>query len=148
MNKYLNPKEYSILHTLLHAQEPLSVSQLIKLQPELTANIVQPAIRKLLKLELIEVADVSINHNILARRFQPTASAPDTIRKMFVDDYLRFSKLISSQSLFSALLKADNNPDTAQKEVAELERLLEEHKKSPIKTNQTTQTTPPEGETD
>jgi len=57
---------------IFHADEPLSVSQIIRLQPDLTANIVQPAIRKLLKPELIEIADISINHNILARRFQPT----------------------------------------------------------------------------
>lgn len=133
MNKYLNPKEYNILHMLLHADEPLSVAQILKLQPDMTANIVQPAIRKLLKLKLIEIADISINHNILARRFQPTASAPDTIRKMFVDDYLRFSRLVSGQSLFSALLRADDSPDIAQKEVAELERLLDEYKKKPDK---------------
>lgn len=133
MNKYLNPKEYNILHMLLHADEPLSVAQIIKLQPDMTANIVQPAIRKLLKLELIEVADISVHHNILARRFQPTASAPDTIRKMFVDDYLRFSRLISRQSLFSALLRADDSPDVAEKEVAELERLLDEYRRKPDK---------------
>jgi len=133
LNKYLNPKEYNILHMLLHAEEPLSVSQITRLQPDLTANIVQPAIRKLLKLDLIEIADISINHNILARRFQPTASAPDIIRKMFVDDYLQFSRLISSQSLFSALLRADDSPDTARREVAELEQLLDEYKKKPDK---------------
>ena len=129
MNKYLNPKEYSILNVILHAKEPLSVSQLIKLQPELTANVVQPAIRKLLKLKLIEVADISIDRNILARRFQPADTAPDIIRKMFVDDYLRFKTLVSGQSLFSALLQADDSPDTARREIAELEQLLDEYKK-------------------
>ena len=129
MNKYLNPKEYSILNVILHAEEPLSVSQLIKLQPELTANVVQPAIRKLLKLKLIEVADISIDRNILARRFQPADTAPDIIQKMFVDDYLRFKTLISGQSLFSALLQADDSPDAARREVAELEQLLDEYKK-------------------
>lgn len=133
MNKYLNPKEYNILNVILHAEEPLSVSQLIKTQPGLTANMVQPSIRKLLKLKLIEVADISIDRNILARRFRPTAAAPDIIQKMFVDDYLRFKALISSQSLFSALLRADDSPDAARHEVAELEQLLDEYKKKPDK---------------
>lgn len=131
MYKYLNPREYNILNTLLNADEPLSVSQLIKTSPGLTANVVQPAIRKLLKFKLIEVADVSIDRNILARRFQPTDTAPDTIRKMFVDDYLQFKTLVSGQSLFSALLRADDNPDTALREVDELEQLLNEYKKKP-----------------
>lgn len=133
MNKYLNPKEYSILNAILHAEEPMSVSELIKTHPGLTANIVQPAIRKLLKFKLIEVADISIDGNILSRRFQPTAAAPEIIQNMFVDDYLRFKVLISGQSLFSALLRADDNPDTALREVAELEQLLNEYKKKPDK---------------
>jgi len=117
------------LNTILNAEEPLSVSQLIRTSPELTANVVQPAIRKLLKFKLIEVADVSIDRNILARRFRPTDAAPDTIRKMFVDDYLRFKTLVSGQSLFSALVRADDNPDAARREVDELEQLLNEYKK-------------------
>ncbi len=129
MNKYLNPKEYNILNMIFHSEEPLSASQLIKIQPGLTVNIVQPAIRKLLKLKLIEVADISIDGNVLARRFQSTADAPDIIEKMFMDDYLRFKRLISGQSLFSALLRADHRPNDAQNEIAELEQLLDEYKK-------------------
>lgn len=114
---------------ILHSEEPLSVSQLVKICPDLTANIVQPAIRKLLKLKLIEVADISVDGNILARRFRPTADAPDILQKMFVDDYLRFKSLVSGQSLFSALVRADESPDEARREIAELEQLLDKYKK-------------------
>lgn len=128
MTKYLNAKEYDILCTIFHSEEPMNVSQLIKSQPNLTANIVQPVIRKLLKLKLIEVADITVEGNIFSRRFQTTASAPDIIRKMFVDDYLHFSKLVSGQTLLSAMVEADNDPEQALAEINELETLLQEYK--------------------
>lgn len=69
MTKYLNSKEYNILDTILHSEEPLSVTQILKVHPDLTSNIVQPAIRKLLKLELIEVAEIAVDGNIFLETF-------------------------------------------------------------------------------
>lgn len=130
MTKYLNAKEYDILYTIFHAEEPINVPQITKLHPEMTANIVQPAIRKLLKLKLIEIADIAIDGNIFSRRFKPSASAVDTIRKMFIDDYTKFTRLVSKQTLLSAITQADNNPEKAQKEISEMERLLREYKEA------------------
>lgn len=130
MNKYLNSKEYDILCTIIHAEEPINVPQITKLLPELTANIVQPAIRKLLKLNLIEVADITIDRNNFSRRFRPTASATDTIRKMFADEYIVFSRLVSKQTLLSAIMQIEENPEKAKKEISEIERLLQEYKDS------------------
>ena len=128
MNKYLNSKEYDILCTILHAEEPISVPQITKLHSGMTANIVQPAIRKLLKLKLIEVADIAINRNNFSRRFRPAASADETIQKMFADEYIMFSQLVSEQTLLSAITQANKNPEKAKKEISEIERLLQEYK--------------------
>ncbi len=128
LNKYLNAKEYDIFSTILHSEEPLNVSQIIELHPNMTANIVQPSIRKLIKLKLVEVADITIDGNIFSRRFKPTASASDIIQKMFIDDYIHFSKLVSSQSLVSAMVQADNNPEQALQDIQEMEQLLQEYK--------------------
>lgn len=128
MTKYLNSKEYDILYTILHAKEPINVPQIIRLHPELTANIVQPAIRKLLKLKLIEVADSAVDRNNFSRRFKPTESATDIIQKMFADEYIMFSRLVSEQTLLSAITQTNNNPEKAKKEISEVERLLQEYK--------------------
>ncbi len=128
MHKYLNSKEYDILCTILHAEEPINVPQITKLHPEMTANIVQPAIRKLLKLKLIEVADIAIDGNNFSRRFKPSASANDIIQKMFADEYIMFNRLVSEQSLLSAISQAAKNPEKAKKEIADIERLLQEYK--------------------
>lgn len=128
LNKYLNAKEYDIFSTILHSEEPLNVSQIIELHPNMTANIVQPSIRKLIKLKLVEVADITIDGNIFSRRFKPTASSSDMIQKMFVDDYIHFSRLVSSQSLVSAMVQADNNPEQAMQDIREMEKLLQEYK--------------------
>lgn len=130
MNKYLNAKEYDIFSTILHSEEPLNVSQIIELHPEMTANIVQPSIRKLIKLNLVEVADITLDGNIFSRRFKPTVAASDIIQKMFVDDYIHFSKLVSSQSLISAMIQADNNPEQAMQDIREMEQLLREYKEN------------------
>lgn len=128
MTKYLNAKEYDILDMILHSEEPLNVSQILKLRPQFTSNIVQPVIRKLLKFKLIEVADITMDGNIFSRRFRVTESAPDTIRKMFQDDYIHFSKLVSGQSLMSAMVEANDNPGQVMEEIGELEKLLQEYK--------------------
>jgi|UPI0003B36BF7 hypothetical protein len=130
LNKYLNAKEYDIFSTILHSEEPLNVSQIIELHPEMTANIVQPSIRKLIKLNLVEVADITLDGNIFSRRFKPTVTASDIIQKMFVDDYIHFSKLVSSQSLISAMIQADNNPEQAMQDIREMEQLLREYKEN------------------
>lgn len=128
MNKYLNAKEYDIFSTILHSEEPLNVSQIIEFHPNMTANIVQPSIRKLIKLKLVEVADITLEGNIFSRRFKPTASASNIIRKMFIDDYIHFSMLVPSESLMSAMIQADNNPEQAMQEIREIEQLLQEYK--------------------
>ena len=124
----MNAKEYDILSTILHAKEPLNVSQIIEFHPNMTANIVQPSIRKLMKLNLVEVADITLEGNVFSRRFKPTAAAPDMLQKMFIDDYIHFSKLVSGQSLISAMIQADSDPDKALQEIDEVEKLLLEYK--------------------
>ncbi len=128
MTKYLNAKEYDILCLIFHSEEPLNVSQIIKLRPQFTSNIVQPVIRKLLKFKLIEVADITMDGNIFSRRFRATETAPDTIRKMFQDEYIHFSKLVSGQTLMSAMVQADDHPEQVMEEISELEQLLQEYK--------------------
>lgn len=130
MGKYLNAKEYSVLYTIMHSEEPINVPQITKLHPELSANIVQPAIRKLLKLKLIEVADITIDGNSFSRRFKPTDTATDTIQKMFADEYIMFSKLVSEQTLMSAITRIEKNPEKVKKEISEVERLLLEYKEA------------------
>ena len=128
MTKYLNAKEYDILDTILHSGDPVSVAEIMKIHPDFTSNIVQPAVRKMLKLGLIEVAEISVDGNIFSRRFKPAPTVSNTIQKMFVDDYLQFSRLVSGQSLLSAMMQADDNPEKAMQEIAEMEKLLQEYK--------------------
>jgi hypothetical protein len=94
----------------------------------MTANIVQPSIRKLIKLKLIEIADISLEGNVFSRRFKPTAVALDIIQKMFIDDYMHFTRLVSGHTLITAMMQADNEPDKAMQDIDELKKLLMEYK--------------------
>ena len=74
------------------------------------------------------MADIAINRNNFSRRFRPAASANDTIQKMFADEYIMFNRLVSEQTLLSAITQANKNPEKAKKEISEIERLLQEYK--------------------
>lgn len=126
MNKYLNAREHQILCIILNSGAPLTVAEIISAHPELTANIIQPAIRKLLRLKLIEVADIVMNRNIFSRSFQAAPGATEIIQKMFMDEYLQFKKMISSESLRSAMMQADSSPEEADREIARLDDMLKE----------------------
>lgn len=128
MNRYLNPKEHDVLSTILHAENPINVPQIAKLHPELTANVIQPAIRKLIKLNLIEVAEITVNRNNFSRCFRPTSSATEIIQKMFASEYMSFRRLISKQAISNAILQIDEDPEKIKKEISKIEHLLQEYK--------------------
>ncbi len=47
---------------------------------------------------------------------------------MFQDEYIHFSKLVSGQTLMSAMVQADDHPEQVMEEISELEQLLQEYK--------------------
>lgn len=127
MTTHLKPKEHDILCIMLNSQKPLTASGIVQSGTDLTMNTVQAVIRKLLKMGLVEVADIVYSGNVLSRAFKTTASAPEIIQELFAEDYRQFQKIASKQSLIAAMLHRDSQTDR-QKKIEELESILKELK--------------------
>lgn len=124
MSQNLKPKEYDVLQILLNADSPLIASQIVQLKPSFTINTVQAILRKLLKLQLIEVADIVYSRNVLSRAFRPTDNAEEKIQLMFADECRQFNKLVSNGSLLSTLLQTSTDNPLTSEEIAELKKLI------------------------
>lgn len=129
MAHHLQPKEQNILATLVHAEKPMSISEIVATNKSYTTNIVQPIIRKFCDLGLVEVADIVYNKKALTRTFRPTASAQTILQEMFLKEYHSFRRLFSRNSLLTAILQDDleSNPDSDEIEC--LEQILQSYKK-------------------
>lgn len=49
-------KELDVLSLLLRSEQPMTISDIVAMNPDYTINMIKPIIRKLSKLEMVEVA--------------------------------------------------------------------------------------------
>ena len=86
--------------------------------------------RKLLKQELVEVADIVYSGTVLSRRYRPTVDSKDFAVQEFSAQLQNFKKNITASRLVATLLEQEENPDAALKEIEELEAILKEKKQN------------------
>lgn len=67
-NKFskLTSREVDIMNILWASEKPLIASEIADSRPDLTVNTVQAVLRKLLKYQLIEVADIVYSGTVLS----------------------------------------------------------------------------------
>ena len=128
MNQQLKPKEYDILQVLMQSDKPMTASEIVKTDDHLTVNTVQAILRRLSGMKLVEVADIVYSGNVLSRAFRPTADASEIIKQMFEEDVRQFQKIISKQSLLSAMLQAGSDKESVRKDIEALEDVLKNFK--------------------
>ena len=61
-------------------------------RPDLTINTVQAVLRKLLKYQLVEVADIVYSGTVLSRSYRPTITSEEFAVHEVTSDYLAFEK--------------------------------------------------------
>ncbi len=61
ININLTKRDMDVMNILWDSDEPKTAALIVKAKPELTMNTVQAVLRKLLKNNLIEVADIFYN---------------------------------------------------------------------------------------
>lgn len=127
MTNHLKPKEHDILCIMLNSPKALTASEIVHAGDDLTMNTVQAVIRKLLKMNLVEVGEIVYSGNVLSRTFKPTEAAPEIIQELFAEDYKQFQKIASKQSLVAAMLHTDSKTDR-NKEIDDLEAILNDLK--------------------
>jgi chromosome segregation and condensation protein ScpB len=126
VKKGINHKERQILEIIKNYKEPITSNEIMKIAPELNKNAVQPALRTLLSMELIEVVDVIMEKNVASRRFKMTENAPKIIGELFLDEFKSLKRLAGSEELFAALITTKKSDKSGKENIEELKKIIEE----------------------
>ena len=131
-NKFskLTSREVDMMNILWASEKPLIASEIADSRPDLTVNTVQAVLRKLLKYQLIEVADIVYSGTVLSRSYRPTITSEEFALHEVTSDYLAFQKTLSKPLLVSALLDTEKDPVKARETIDELQKMLDEYKKN------------------
>ena len=124
----LTRRDLDVLSVLWDSERPLTASEIVAANPALNKNTVQPVLRKLLKNELIQVADIVYSGTVLSRSYIPSVSREEVSLYRLSSEYRQLEKDVSKASFLSFLLKTEKNQEKFQKDLCELEALLESYK--------------------
>ena len=127
----LNAKERKIFELIKNSNNPITSNELMKMTGY-NKNAVQPSLRTLLEMGLIEVKDTVIENNIVTRRFVTTEDSSKAITELFRNEYESFSKHVEKRELFSALFTGERSGKYDMDELEELSKMLEEFKKKNV----------------
>ncbi len=126
----LTNRDLDILNTLWNSNKPLTASEIFKLNAGITMNTIQAVLRKLLRKELIEVADIVYSGTVLCRSYKASMSANDYAISKITFDYETYGKDVTKTSLVAALLDCEQDSAKMKEEIEHLETLLAEYKKN------------------
>lgn len=125
----LTKRDMEILSILWDSSESMTASQIVASRNDLTMNTVQAILRKLLKRELIEVADIVYSGTVLSRSYKPSISQSDFIARQFRDEILNLQGKLTPSDFVLSLLNTESDPAKARKEIEELEQILQDFRK-------------------
>lgn len=126
----LTSREIDVMNILWNTEKPLIASEISEAKPDLTINTVQAVLRKLLKYQFIEIADIVYSGTVLSRSYRPTITSEEFAVQKMTADYLSFQKSPSKSLLVSALLDTEDDPVQAKKTIDELQSMLNDYKKN------------------
>ncbi|MDD7388977.1 MAG: BlaI/MecI/CopY family transcriptional regulator [Lachnospiraceae bacterium] len=124
----LTPRDLDVLSVLWDSDRPMTASEITAANPALNKNTVQPVLRKLLKNELVQVADIVYSGTVLSRSYVPSVSRQEVSLYRLSSEYRQLEKDVSKASFVSFLLKTEENQEKFQKDLNELEELLESYR--------------------
>ena len=96
----LTSREVDIMNILWTSEKPLIASEIADCRPDLTINTVQAVLRKLLKYQLVEVADIVYSGTVLSRSYRPTITSEEFAVHEVTSDYLHLKKHFQSRYWF------------------------------------------------
>lgn len=129
----LSGREMDILNILWQAERPLVASDIAKEDETLTVNTVQATLRKLLKKELVKVADIVYSGTVLCRSYLPTEASKNLALQEFSAQFHSFKKMVSIPRFVAALLGQETDSSVALEEIEHLEEIIAEEKERILK---------------
>ena len=119
-SKNLSKKEIEILSILAHAENPMTISDIVATNSAYTTNIVQPIIHKLSKCSIV------FRKKSFARAFRIADNSKNVLSGMFLEEYQSFRQLFADSYLLAPLVESElKNPQDSQAEIERLEKILE-----------------------
>jgi predicted transcriptional regulator len=103
----LSEREKDIMLVLWKDHEPLTASAIAEKGDNLSINTVQALIRKLLKNNYVEVADIVYSGTVLSRRYKPVLSAEEYTAEN-LQSMRKNSLNFSTLNFIDRLLKEDD----------------------------------------
>lgn len=115
----LSNRELDIMMVFWASEQPLTATDIPKINPDLKLNTVQAVLKKLLKKSYIKVADIVYHNTVLTRAYTSVLSEEEYV----ISNYNLSS--FSTDTFIAALVKEENNPDT----LTQIEELIQKQKK-------------------
>ena len=123
-------RDMTILNILWDANVPMTAVEIADAREDFSVNIVQPPLRKLLRENLIEVSDIVYSGKVLTRRFRPTMTREEFAASQVTEELRQAQTEFSAPSFVLAMLKTEKDDKKKLQEIQDLERMLEEYKKT------------------
>ncbi len=117
----LNQRELDIIAILARSADPLTASQIVEMQRGLTQSTVTAVLRKLLRLNMVEVSGVTHAGKVLSRQYVVTQSGIDAVTVYFEDIYQMVNSILSAKDIMESIFK-DTPPTVA--DIKDIKKLL------------------------
>ena len=101
----LTNREYDVLKIIYDSEKPLIASEVTTKMEGLTINTVQAVLKKLLRTEIIEVAEIVYSGTVLSRSYKVGKNAPAIIAKDFANEIKKYDGFVDYDKLIAALEK-------------------------------------------
>ena len=129
ININLTKRDMDVMNILWDSDEPKTAALFVKAKPELTMNTVQAVLRKLLKNNLIEVADIVYSGTVLTRSYKSMVTQEEFLLFKMTSEYQSLSKKVSKVSILSALLDTEEDPAQVKQDIEQIEELISKYNK-------------------
>lgn len=125
----LTRRDIDILNILNESEEYLNASSIASKRPDLTLNTVQVELRKLLKMGLVEIGNIGYSGTVLCREYKISKKASNEILAQLEEEYSAWIPNVSASNIVANFFKKEKNKEKLQKEISELEKIIEQYKK-------------------
>ena len=103
MDKVLFQRELQILGIICRADKPVTMKDIIAIDPNMKMGTVIDTVTKLLDRELINVSGTEMSYKTVTRKFVPSDKARDFIKGYISDIYSCFMPYIPKEEIIKTI---------------------------------------------
>ena len=125
----LTKRDMDVLNILWESDEPKTATMISKSGDGLTMNTTQAVLRKLLKNNLIEIADIVYSGTVLTRSYKSVICQEEFLLQKLVHHYKSMSKKVSKAAILAILLDSEEDPERLDKDLKEIKEFIKNYRK-------------------